>query len=85
MMSSICKGICLIVYSVDLYHRAYAEELRKKSLEVLSSLSNPRAEEDLNYAAHRVYGKGYSGATIKHPSDLTTSVFDVYTIELKSS
>jgi CRISPR-associated endonuclease/helicase Cas3 len=41
-------------------NRVYAEKLRNKSLEVLSSLPNPLREEDLNDAADRVYGKGYA-------------------------
>jgi len=38
----------------------YTEELRNKSLEVLSSLQNPLVEEMLNDAADHVYGKGYN-------------------------
>jgi CRISPR-associated endonuclease/helicase Cas3 len=38
----------------------YDEDLTYKSLEVLSSLPSPLGEEDLNQAADRVYGKGYS-------------------------
>ncbi|MGC1928431.1 MAG: hypothetical protein WA667_05605 [Candidatus Nitrosopolaris sp.] len=41
-------------------NKVYREDVRNKSLEVLSSLSNPLGEEDLNHAANRVYGKGYS-------------------------
>ena len=38
----------------------YTEELRNKSLEVLSALENPLIEEMLNDAADHVYGKGYN-------------------------
>jgi hypothetical protein len=34
----------------------YPKDLRDKSLQVLSSLSNPLGEEDLNRAADEVYG-----------------------------
>lgn len=41
-------------------NKVYTKALRDKSLEVLSSLSNPLGEEDSNQAANRVYGKGYN-------------------------
>jgi CRISPR-associated endonuclease/helicase Cas3 len=41
-------------------HKIYDEDLTDRSLNVLSSLSNPLSEEDLNYAADRVYGNGYN-------------------------
>ncbi len=41
-------------------NRVYSKALRDKSLEVLSSLSNPLGEEDLNEAANRVYGECYN-------------------------
>lgn len=40
--------------------RIYDEPLTDKSLRELYSLPNPVSEEDLNQAADRVYGKGYS-------------------------
>jgi CRISPR-associated endonuclease/helicase Cas3 len=42
-------------------NKTYSEELRDKSLRVLSALPTPLGEEDLNLAADRIYGKGYSG------------------------
>lgn len=41
-------------------YNIYDADLTDKSLKVLSSLPNPLGEEDLNQAADRVYGKGYS-------------------------
>ncbi len=40
-------------------NKVYTEELRNRSLQVLCSLPNPVGEEDLNFAADKVYGKGY--------------------------
>jgi CRISPR-associated endonuclease/helicase Cas3 len=42
-------------------YQIYEEELTQRSLQVLSSLPNPLTEENLNHAADRVYGNGYSG------------------------
>lgn len=41
-------------------YNIYDKDLTAKSLRVLSVLPKPLGEEDLNHAADRVYGKGYS-------------------------
>jgi hypothetical protein len=38
----------------------YSEELRDKSLGVLTGLPMPLSEEELNHAAELVYGNGYN-------------------------
>ena len=40
----------------------YSEDLRDKSLGVLTGLPMPLSEEELSHAADRVYGNGYSAA-----------------------
>jgi CRISPR-associated endonuclease/helicase Cas3 len=41
-------------------NKVYDEDLRDRSLQVLSALPKPLGEEDLNDAADHVYGKGYN-------------------------
>jgi CRISPR-associated endonuclease/helicase Cas3 len=49
------------IFSKQQHHfEIYDGSLTNKSLKALSSLPNPLGEEDLNQAADRVYGKGYS-------------------------
>ena len=51
-------GILTEQYSVD--NKVYTKELRDNSLAVLLALPMPLSEEELNDAADRVYGNGYS-------------------------